>query len=684
MHISILLLSALTITDCASPLENYYSNAKVNPTSKAIVAPVERNVQKQALEDVIRRRAPLALTWFKHTIDSRKLPYNTTTLKALEDSIPRTHDAPWRNSTIEPRATGFTIALAMQSCCECSDYRMNCPICMTGSTYICERPYHSFSPRAKDWFHDVFRPTYEQLSSTPTSQVTEHFAWLTFYGGPGYIAYGARSKCDYVPRTSRLYITGQISSECTHVYGPDGACPTASIHRSYDGCDWKLGLEAALDFNLKMCYAPMVATVTYATTRDHVGDGFCTMRSGGGFFIQLPGLLDFIRDRKTYNPSSRPNPLGIIDDSYHFKIEDDSDYLNLFDLLSAEIHPPTNLAKRPARVSCSGDHPNAAYNGKPSVIGDIFLHPPCSSWVPYDSTRYICLDAMVTKFPYCPSLLYKDMKTPSIAYSVPVDEIKLHPEYNVTCGIITKLGKCMLEDLLNSTVQNYTDQFSRIVNNTMDSFAVNFLDILGRNDTPAQFAYSVRHTNGTIENRTVGNWFTSIFGALIAPFFHAFIEIVLSTIINPILEALIFLIKDLAYLIGQLADEIKLVVDALADAFCQLLLILYNVTVGLILQIEARILLFEYVVLFLTIMARFDRGWVFALTIVGICMMIFPFERRHPSVIISLINPDYVKRLNFSALNRRKYNYEYSMAWTTDTSRVVYYFHNDTRLETPL
>lgn len=635
------------------------------------------NITESDLIKLYAREGPATYTWFKHTLKQRNLPMNITTYNEISKLLKSTRRRiPPDGSRNAPFS--FDIKGAMQSCCECADYKFNCPVCLISGTIICERPYHDFSPKARQWYSSTFSPGYNLVRNLPTSDVPVMYGPAIGFGGPGYVTIGRLARCEYSSESLQVYVGTSESATCTHVFGPTGTCPVASVNRSFHGCDWIHGINAELDFNYKMCYAPLLTTIHLSRAKDGVVQGFCNNMRFGKYFAHFPALSEFLQERTEYDSSLRPTPLGIIDNEYLFEIEDDSRMLNLISMLSnSELLTPVSGSTTPQKVDCGGRFPSSIFDGRPSVIGDVFLHPPCSGWLPYDKTRFICRDALNDRYPYCPDQIFGPRSLNKITYGVNVDEIQLHPLYNISCGRIERLGFCFLGELMNSTFSNVTDRIDQMMNKTFDNFANNFLDIMGRNETPNGYRYTVRHTNGTVESRIVGNWFTSIFGALIAPFFHAFIEIVLSTILNPIIEAVVYLIKDLADLLSRLSDEVKLVVDALAEALSQLCLIVYNVTAGLILQIESRVLLLEYTVLFLILIYYFNRGWVFSIVVVVIAMLIFPIERHHPSLIISVINPDYIGQLNLTSLLSKTYDYEYSIGWSNgDSLRTVYYFHN--------
>nr|QAY29274.1 hypothetical protein [Bombus-associated virus Vir3] len=218
------------------------------------------------------------------------------------------------------------------------------------------------------------------------------------------------------------------------------------------------------------------------------------------------------------------------------------------------------------------------------------------------------------------------------------------------------------------------------MNKTLDSAFYNLLRDLGSNDSRVIYAPLRSHENGTVSRMQVGNWFSGIFGVLIDPFFEAFTNIVLKAFIPPFFEAITSVIESLSELIIKLTEQLLNFLKNLADSISRLIIAFLNLIIGLIVVIESRILLFEYIVLFLFILLKIKDDPVFAGIVVLIFVIVFGVTRKSPSFLIPFVNNEYVLLFGLEDYFNKTFDYSYSISFRYANSFYIFYLHNSTFL----
>lgn len=577
----------------------------------------------------------------------------------------------------KPSSFSGSIQHSTRFCCECKNFNLNCPVCEWRG-YRCEKPYHHFSPLQQEWFEKVFQPDYYYAANlsavvSPYSPTFPYF--VPWYAGEYSAFYRVpvdHEPCRYVPNNG-VRMFGAALRECSTVIFQRFDCPTANISRVGDGCDWLSVVEIPLSNNMKACIAPFTSrqlTVSYVG-----GDRFC---SKAGNIVRIPIATSHIDGRKSFPFEFIPTVVGYVADDYIFSTIDDSDYLTMLRLLNTGmINDLGKLSPYLVKIVCSPSQltsaENIAFNGHPSWLGDILLQPSCSRYLPLRSDKSVCETALRYNYPFCPdSTFSSDSIVRKISYSVSADVVIPYAGLNLSCSRLDTAGHCFLSKLLNSTQFNLTEGMVSGLNYSLFAAVHEFVNALGRNETDKQF---LNQYASEPEGRLVGNWISSIFGALIAPFFEACLSILVEGIFPPIIKAATTVLVELATLLDEFIKSLDAAAKQLAVAIADLVTTIFNLFISLLLTLESVILLFEYTIVFLLLFYYIKSDVVFCSIIVLILMIVIGIKRRSPSILLYFVHPDF-SYFSLEDYHNSTFDYSYSLTMYSRGYRHVFYFCN--------
>lgn len=384
-------------------------------------------------------------------------------------------------------------------------------------------------------------------------------------------------------------------------------------------------------------------------------------------------------------------------------------------------------------IICDGSYSEISpfFNGEPSWIGNKLIHPLCSRYVEYNYTHMICYDSLFLKNTlYCGADLFrtKPLEPDPVIYFTLQYDLEIANEQSNTCEVLNNTGYCSFNDLFSkyyeiykaydqdkynshwSNIVSYFEKFDKLLksvfinftkaltdslrslskdfmvalqktlsqikidiypalNKSLDNAVNNMLNMMGMNDKNLFFY------EGKCENQckygAVGNWLSGIFYSLIEPFFKAFIDVVVKSFLLPLIQGFTMIITDLIEPLQELSDVISKAISQLALVITKLLVVLFQLIIGIIIFIESYLLLFEYVVLYLFIMKYIVTDFSFALVVVLVFSVVFGIVRKSPSFLITVMNPDFML-FDLSHYYTKEFDYNYTFGFAKGS--ILYIF----------
>nr|QED42957.1 hypothetical protein [Entomophthora virgavirus A] len=572
------------------------------------------------------------------------------------------------------------IKMANSFCCACYRYGMNCPVCNYEGRHQCEYPNHDHSPALRRWynyhFDFLYRLYFPKIINLPVAFISAQ----NFLYSPGVEEFLNLYSPPQCTRTYKkiTYITGSEVFDCLSVVDINDDCPIA-----LSSCDHNKAVEQPISgTHLKQCVMPPFFNRDLPYFKNS-NRGYCNPL---GYDVVLPAMLELsnslLSDNlpvnwvpeyhrhnnntivyRTFNTSLYSDLFNHMADGKHFFSPYRSDYKYNF-IYGDEV------VLRDSRVF-SSDH---------SWLGNILVLPPCLKYIPFEGGRWLCDDMVKNERVYPEGYLYADIGQHFVDRVVEADVITDLPAKHISCNMVSKAGICLLEKPFDGFLSKFFGNFSLVMNDTVRSGVELFIDALGRNVTNDGFVYwdSVKGVH-----RTVGGWFSDIFGALIEPFFKMFIDIVLKEFIPPLFSAFTTVLKDLADLLVAFSVQFSSVIIALVTALVELLVYLVHFFFCIIAVVESELLLFEYSILFLYLVSRVSNNVIFALIILIITGMVLGIRRRHPSFMLTLLNDD-VYCANLTGYREKIYLYDYSFNVYYSSSKYTFHFRNASVVESKL
>lgn len=663
------------------------------------------------------------VTFFSHTLEFRNLTLTTSLVGEIFRTFtfrPRqiVHDNQYQHNLIPSRIN--TLYHFNIFCCNCMQFSLNCPVCVLQEMHICEVPFRDFSPLLDAWFTSVYLPFYTTADTFATPVRSHRLSTDTFYSFKlshtvdhaalfASLLVAPNNKC-HRTRVSMKLLPPFDPTTCMQVVPHGKKCPSYPTGLT-QRCDWQHSTRnTSLDEDNKICTSLMYNN-SYIYFFKSGRDGLCSVESTD---VVIPSLIEFARlivDGTT--DRFYPRYVTYVDGEYKF-IMDDFRSLNIMlqKLQSGDpITSLVSLSQFTQKIICEyvealHDN-NSIYNGKPSWLGEILVQKPCEEFFPFNSTHMACDAALFSTAPYCARLTFRSLDVLPHRFSIPK---KITLKDQLTCSQLNDTGVCTYSSVfssifsdavdrllvgLNSTlvIRNNTDwdllDFFFRLNSTLSSTIDRLLAGLSSRNTTNEFGWdmntffvalnetfsgSIREFLDALGRNTttkpqrekgklylVGNWISDIFGILIAPFFDAFVDIVLSAFLPPLFNAFTSVISQLSKLITGLVHELSKFTVVLATALTDIFLSLLHLLLGIITVIESRILLFEYVILFILINKKFLNNVYVSASIVLIALLVFGFERHSPSFLITFLHPHFhVFNLTHYYSTNFSYNYTFS------------------------
>lgn len=573
-----------------------------------------------------------------------------------------------------------SIDTATLFCCECLTFRINCPICKISDMFGCEYPLFEYSEQHISWYK-IFNHYYHRFSVQPKDTFLKNTLMIVPSIVKGFSFFSRvvppSNVCSTPNVVRTIYSPEEGITNCTVVVPKSVPCPMANFKPDHQ-CDWSSTLHENVS-HLKVCFSRRLKPGAFRFI-DSVNEYVCNKK----YYFRFPAATEIIRGMISDSYTTLPyRVMGYSSDSVYF-----SSYNNTLlnkvvnDLqISSKLSPATPILSTTVKrkIICDHNHAvrkqKAVYNGEDSWLGDIFIPAP-SEIVIYNLTHAIYYNYLYSPYLSCnPFVKY-------VRHSI-IKSVKATPNMFGTyvnasvCASLADVSSCAFHSLFNSTFSNMTyllnvnddrnfrilsdalrdihvnvdtdfagfekflhkeyidltARFRNILNKTFDNYLNNLLDALSKNGT-----YEYKCSQGFCYTK-LGGWLSDIFAALIEPFFNVFLSLVVRPIFKILLESFIDIVKISSDLLQKLGNELGVVLDDLAEAVTVLLTTLLNLIVKLYKFLEARILLSEYIALFLFLIYFIKNNSVFSIVIVVIVLVIFGFERKtQPSILLTLID----------------------------------------------
>lgn len=565
-------------------------------------------------------------------------------------------------------------------CCDCMTYRINCPICTTSELFSCEYPFGFYSKIHLTWYK-VFEHYYKRYSVQPVSVPLKYGLMIIPSYVTGFSFFNKmlppKTLCSSPTLVRSNYSSDDGTSNCTIVLPSNVPCPNAN-YKAERKCDWSSKIESKVG-HLKVCFSRRRENLVFRFV-DNKMHYVCNKK----YYFPFPAVTEIIRGMISYEYSDLPfTILGYNEDNVYFSSYNNS-LLNkvvgdLSTLSKLSPAPPVDDLFVNLKVICDHNHllrrHANIYNGDDSWFGDVYI-PGKSPIVIYNYTHAVKYNFLYSPYLECnPFVKYtRSSIVSSIRASVNIFGTVTNSS---TCKSLSETADCALSDLFNSTFTNmtkllgsqnrvnvrklseaigninlkstvdftdfqkfihsenigFTEKLSNLLNKTFDNFLYNFFDGLSKNGT-----YEYQCDSGFCYSR-IGGWFSDIFAALIEPFFNVFLSLVIRPIFKILIESLIDIIKILSNLLTTLGSELAEVLDELTAALTLLFTTFLNLLIKIYKFLEARILLSEYIILFLFLIYFIKNNSIFSILIVIIFLVIFGFERKtQPSILLTLID----------------------------------------------
>ncbi|ASA47361.1 hypothetical protein [Aedes camptorhynchus negev-like virus] len=625
----------------------------------------------------------------------RKIELKNDLVKNFLDRFSRDRSKHIPTTFIVHDTTKFGITKATEFCCDCLIFDFNCPICELSPTKGCEYPFHNFSIKHKN-FYDVFTFLYKKYD-IPTAEVYRRNGPTIHFTSRFSLFDETITNCDTVEDGVLEHVLGGLNETCVRMVPLSSPCPVSVGVISRDRCNLLNPVTVYKDKEYKACVYPFHVRLSINYSRKN--RGFCGLHKR---LLDLPFYFNFfIRNVNSLTPNYNylPRVLGRIENKIYFSVFNLTEIPHIFRVLAEtpDLKTPYLVGRLDYKIICAENiiHSDSrVFNGKSSFLGDILIHPPCSKYIRYNDTMNICYDALVSDFYYCSKQLFKKY-VPRNETSNVISDVTDFDFHHTSCETLARFGSCTLDKVFdksllkavdrlakynnaqfkllveainNSTGSNFDEPVKLLVRNlkkifqssndqigglifdalnrTLDFAISNFLDQLGRNITTTNVCLG----SNFCFNKLSG-WFSDIFAALIEPFFHVFLDLILKPIFELILDALTVVIRVLAEKLGNMTDELLKILLNLASAIFELLKVLLHLLLGILSLIEANLYMFEYFFVFGFIIYFFVNNSFVALGIILIFMMIFGIQRQTPSLLLPFISDEIKYMLNYVPRN---------------------------------
>lgn len=566
-------------------------------------------------------------------------------------------------------------------CCDCLIHDINCPICKMTNVFSCEYPFGHYSKHHESWYR-LFIHYYKHFSVQPVSVnlkygkiiVPNYFTEFSFFS----VVNAPGRSCSKPTNVYTNYLPVDGATNCTVVLPVNVPCPSANYKADYH-CDWSSTSQTKVG-HLKVCFSRYRKNSRFR----FLDSSLYYLCNNDNYSFTFPAVTDIIR--KMYTDTYSENPfdvLGYNEDSVYFSSFNNS-LLNkvvqdLKTTSGVSPAPPLETYTIKMKIICDRIHPirrvDTIYNGKDSWLGDIFIPGP-SLIVPFNHSHAVKYNYLYSPYLDCePFTAYKRNKVVrSIRSSVTFFGSVSNSS---TCASLSETANCALHSLFNSSFSNMsfllnsnqnknflllsdalqnvkiqtstnfsafekflhkenidlTNRFRNILNKTFDNYLFNLLEGLSKNGTMEYKCH------GGYCYSKLGGWLSDIFAALIEPFFNVFLSLVVRPIFKILIESFIDIIKILSDLLIKLGDELSTVLDELTSAITVLITTLLKLFTKIYKHLETRILLSEYIILFLFLIYFVKNNSVFSIVVVIIALIIFGFERKtQPSLLLPLLD----------------------------------------------
>lgn len=569
---------------------------------------------------------------------------------------------------------------ATMFCCDCLIHRLNCPICRVSSLQACEFPFGHYSDSHKSWYR-MFEHLYNKFHVAPqlvASKTNEVLVPLYISGNSFFTRIlPPISTCSKPNIIHTIFHPDEGVSNCTVVIPSSHPCPM-SDYKAELRCDWSTLIRNVIG-HFNVCYSRM----RYSTSFRFI-DNNMSFICNNKYYFEFPAVTLIIRHLvQNYYDDTPYRILGFNEDNVYFSFYNNT-LLNkvVKDLqVGSKSSPsvPLNNHFINMKIICERERlvrrHATVYNGEDSWLGDIFIPAP-SPIVVFNETHALKYNYLYSPYLDCNPFVKYTRKKLVKSLKVSINAFGTIANAS-TCDSVSETANCAFVKLFNSTFTNmtfllnanqdmnvyrleqamknidvknsvdfgdfekflhkenvdFTSRIRNILNKTFDNYLHNLFDGLSRNGSfefkcHGEFCYS-----------SYGGWFSDIFAALIEPFFNVFLNLVIKPIFRLLIEAFVDVIKLLADLLLKLGKELSDVLDDLSNALTILISVILKIIVSVYKFLEARILLTEYLVLFLFLIYFIKNNSIFSLLIILIFLVIFGFERKtQPSILLTLID----------------------------------------------
>lgn len=537
-------------------------------------------------------------------------------------------------------------------CCSCRSYGLNCPFCELTSTHGCSLTDNALNTWAASVL-SIFSTFQIPSPYFSTDFVTKSTSTITYL--PADVSTNAGIKVN----GWRYPCTG-IKKTINQFYGlyPTNTCDQFANQCFTNACCYDLNSfeidNPNSEFKYFCSYSRWRCTGTYYLDSGS-STNLCNTETSTS--LVCPALVDFLANY----PNQPADVNTVVESKNDIKVyySDQSFLPHLIPYLYAgkQIHPYTSASFK-VYSFCSNATDITKYIQKSGYWSNFFIRnrpTPCDVYVPYDSTKDICIYDLYADIGAieCQDTFRAKQNTFQagiVTFPIPLND-ETPPVENVDCSCY---------DHIVSLLPNTTSDYQSFAQLQSDLAAERNRLLLEQSNQYAEDRQKASHSwweyfiGGLFTNSSFTGIRDFIFEC-IEHFFEVLLSVVGDFIIN-VLNSFYELLKQSQPFIDMLVDYITKILDVLFS----IIALIIKVALGLLLQAEEHFLIFEYTLLFLFVNYKFLNNNIFCLIVVIVAAIVFGIERQSPSILLLLYSPQY-SYVNFSYYQTAQFTYKYPL-----------------------